>query len=275
MASQLISVPSLIQLESSTACNARCKFCPRSRMKRAQGNMSDELYLKIIDDAYTLGIKQVLLFLNGEPTLFKRLVPWLLELRARSMKTVLFTNGSYLTHDLADELFDLSNVIDSIVFSVSGKDDATHQSIMGLDHRTVLVNIRYFVERNAGRIKCEAHMPLYSETAPWADEWRKYWKFVGHASTTHMYNWGGKIVDSFATAPTKHYCDRLNHLTVLWDGRVALCCMDIDGEVILGDLNTQSITEVFNSPIATSYRESHRQGRWGYEKLCETCNMNL
>lgn len=237
--------------------------------------MSDELFLKIVDEAYTLGIKQVLLFLNGEPTLFKRLIPWLTELRARSMKTALFTNGSFLTHDLADELLEFGNVIDHIVFSVTGKDDATHQNIMGLDHRTVLVNIRYFVERNAGRIPCVAHMPLYSETALWVREWKEVWNFVGHADTTHMYNWGGKIEDQYATAPQRSYCDRLSHLTVLWDGRVALCCMDIEGEVILGDLNTQSIVEVFNSPIALSYRESHRQGRWGDIKLCKTCNMNL
>jgi hypothetical protein len=35
--------------------------------------------------------------------------------------------------------------------------------------------------------------------------------------------------------------------TVLWDGRVSLCCADFDGRHILGDLNTSSIKDVWNA----------------------------
>ena len=35
--------------------------------------------------------------------------------------------------------------------------------------------------------------------------------------------------------------------TVLWDGRVSLCCADFDGRTILGDLRTSTIQEIWNS----------------------------
>ena len=35
--------------------------------------------------------------------------------------------------------------------------------------------------------------------------------------------------------------------TVLWDGRVSLCCADFDGRHVLGDLNTSSIREIWNA----------------------------
>ena len=49
-------------------------------------------------------------------------------------------------------------------------------------------------------------------------------------------------------APTRGYpCYRQwLTFTVLWDGRVALCCADFDGRVILGDLRTSTIREVWN-----------------------------
>ena len=35
--------------------------------------------------------------------------------------------------------------------------------------------------------------------------------------------------------------------TVLWDGRVSLCCADFDGREILGDLRTSTIEDVWNN----------------------------
>jgi hypothetical protein len=37
--------------------------------------------------------------------------------------------------------------------------------------------------------------------------------------------------------------------TVLWDGRVSLCCADFDGRNVLGDLRTSTIQEIWNSPL--------------------------
>jgi len=40
-----------IQFESSTRCNANCSFCPNSDITRPRGEMSDELFHKIIQES--------------------------------------------------------------------------------------------------------------------------------------------------------------------------------------------------------------------------------
>jgi hypothetical protein len=58
---------------------------------------------------------------------------------------------------------------------------------------------------------------------------------------------------------------------VLWDGRVSLCCFDAEGAVILGDLKTQTLREVFGGDKAVGIRLAHVEGRRQELPLCNTC----
>ena len=58
------------------------------------------------------------------------------------------------------------------------------------------------------------------------------------------------------------------NLVVLSDGRVVLCCVDYDGIYALGNLNNQTISEVWNSSEYREIRELHFKGRGDKIKLC-------
>lgn len=66
-----------IQFESTTKRNAKCKFCPRYDMTRPQGEMSDELFHKIIEEGKKFRKAHFVPFLNGEPFVFSRIWGWL------------------------------------------------------------------------------------------------------------------------------------------------------------------------------------------------------
>lgn len=270
-------IPSMIQIESSTACTGKCKFCPVGKgLKRQGGSMTDDLFNKIILDANSLQIKRILLFLNGEPFVFNRLFDWLDILRNHKMVTNIFTNASHLTKEKSDKLISYADVVEDIVFSLSGKDTVTHNQIMGLDHDKVKENVSYFSKVNKGTIKTSAHMPLFSATSQWVKEWKKIWgPIVGSANTTQMFNWAGDINDPMLSGGVRKPCLRLDQMTILWNGKVNLCCMDAEGQVILGDLNTQSIAEVFNGPVASYYYETHKNNKWEDLDLCRKCNLNI
>jgi radical SAM protein with 4Fe4S-binding SPASM domain len=59
--------------------------------------------------------------------------------------------------------------------------------------------------------------------------------------------------------------------TVLWDGRVSLCCADFDGHQILGDLRTQTIAEIWNSPPYRAARRLHLES--GGPDICRSCDL--
>jgi radical SAM protein with 4Fe4S-binding SPASM domain len=60
-------------------------------------------------------------------------------------------------------------------------------------------------------------------------------------------------------------------VAVLWDGRVVPCCRDADADITLGDLNTQSLYEIWNGAIAQQLREYHRAAEMPADHLCRSC----
>lgn len=272
--------PTMIQLESSTACDARCTFCPHSKMQRKRGTMKDDLFERILSEAGEMGIQEVLLFLNGEPLIFPRLPQWLQCLRDTERTTTIFTNANALTEDKAKMLLSFSDVIGTIVFSLGGMDAETYQKVMGIPYYVVRRNVERFYLLNDGIIPMKAHIPCSSETQPFIAQWLDTWaEFFGDLSPTAMFNFAGLISDPLELKEderhSKKYCGRLNHLAILWDGRVCLCCMDTEGQVILGDANNKRLIDIFNSDTARKYREYHKEERFAELPLCRDCNMNI
>jgi hypothetical protein len=52
---------------------------------------------------------------------------------------------------------------------------------------------------------------------------------------------------------------------------MALCCADAEGQVILGDLKTQTLREVFAGDKAADIRRAHVEGRRSSIPLCANC----
>ena len=57
-------------------------------------------------------------------------------------------------------------------------------------------------------------------------------------------------------------------LSVLCDGRAVTCCVDYDGLQGVGDLNVQSVTEIWNGPVLSEIRRNF--GKLDYTG-CPTC----
>jgi MoaA/NifB/PqqE/SkfB family radical SAM enzyme len=100
--------------------------------------------------------------------------------------------------------------------------------------------------------------------------------FIEHWSTvadkihvTDLHNWAGTLnTESDVNYPC--YRPWLT-FTVLWDGRVSLCCADFDGKTILGDLNTHSIAEIWNAQPYRDVRRQHLES--GGPDICRACDL--
>jgi organic radical activating enzyme len=52
----------------------------------------------------------------------------------------------------------------------------------------------------------------------------------------------------FMPKPKRSYCQQLyRYLAILWNGDVTLCCSDIQGSHVIGNLKTQSLKQVWDS----------------------------
>lgn len=276
--------PHQLQVESSTACNASCVFCVRPNMKRKGGVMKDWLFEKILAEAHDFKphLNHIALFYMGAPLIFPRLFQWMQRLREEQFQTSIFTNALGLTPEISSKLVSFSDIITDVVFSLNAVDSMTYQEIMGIDYDTVRSNVAGFIKKNDGKIKVSVHSVLFSKSQPFIHRWAETWQdlFPDMPLTPGvMLNYAGLIHDELEHRADEQHapaiCSRLWHISILWDGRVNLCCMDPEGQVVLGDVKENTLSEIFHGELPTHYREMHNQGRFSELPLCKDCNMNI
>jgi len=61
-----------------------------------------------------------------------------------------------------------------------------------------------------------------------------------------------------------------DHFGILLDGSVVPCCMDCNGDITLGSIFREDITDILGSPRATAILEGFER-RHASEELCRRC----
>lgn len=273
------SLPFVVHIEVTNLCNAGCVMCPQSTMKRKLGSMEDSLYKKIINQCIPL--EAVWAFMMGEPLMDKNLPERIAYAKNAGIKKVgIFTNGSLVTSDLALKL--LACGIDHITISFDALTEKTFKEIRpGLSFQDVTMNIENLVKL---RRKQKQKIPFIaiefvkmernaSETEPFRKKWEE---IVDAVYISSMVNWGG--VNQTKPAAQLSYkirrpCYMLwRDMVIFVDGRVALCCYDHEGSVILGDANKQSLKEIWTAENFTRIRNLHLRGEFEKIPICSGCN---
>jgi radical SAM protein with 4Fe4S-binding SPASM domain len=60
-------------------------------------------------------------------------------------------------------------------------------------------------------------------------------------------------------------------MTIRYNGDVVLCCFDPFGEVTFGNLNNETIEEIWKGDKHQEYALTHKQGRGNELLRCESC----
>jgi hypothetical protein len=267
------SMPEIVQIESTNICNAKCVFCPRDEMHRRQGIMTVELFRKIVDECVELGITHVRMHNYGEAFIDRQLVEKVRYAKQKGIREVgVISNGSLITEAVARGMVEAG--LDAINISVDAAGKEVFETTrVGLKYDKVIANIERLVRIRAESGKRRPKLILsFVRQNNTADEqaFIEHWRAIADkVHVTDLHNWAGTLnTESDVNYPC--YRPWLT-FTALWDGRVSLCCADFDGKIILGDLNTSSIREIWN---AEPYREARRQHlESGGPDICRACDL--
>jgi MoaA/NifB/PqqE/SkfB family radical SAM enzyme len=267
------SMPEIVQIESTNICNAKCVFCPRDEMHRRQGIMTVELFRKIVDECVELGITHVRMHNYGEAFIDKELVDKVRYAKQKGIREVgVISNGSLISESVARGMIEAG--LDAINISVDAAGKEVFESTrLGLKYDKVIANIERLVRIRAESGKRRPKLILsFVRQNNSADEqaFIEHWRAIADkVHITDLHNWAGTLnTESDVNYPC--YRPWLT-FTVLWDGRVSLCCADFDGKIILGDLNTSSIRDIWN---AGPYRDARRQHlESGGPDICRACDL--
>src|SRR6476646_4555044 len=241
-------LPEIVQIESTNICNAKCVFCPRDDMHRRQGVMTRDLFKKIVDECAELGITHVRMHNYGEAFLDRYLTEKVRYAKDKGIKEVgMISNGSLITEAVARGMIEAG--LDAINISVDASGKEVFESTrIGLNYDKVIANVERLVRIRAELGKRRPKLILsFVRQNNSVDEqaFIEHWRNIADKiHVTDLHNWAGTLNrESDVTYPC--YRPWLT-FTVLWDGRVSLCCADFDGHTILGDMNTSTIQQVWN-----------------------------
>ena len=266
-------MPDIVQIESTNLCNAKCVFCPRDEMHRRQGVMDFDLFRKIVDECAELGITHVRVHNYGEPFLDKQLVEKVRYAKSRGIAEVgMISNGSLITEDIARGMIEAG--LDAINISVdaAGK-EVFERTRVNLDYDTVIANVRALgrLRKELGRKRPRLILSFVRQDNS-ADEQafiREWSEVADKIHITDLHNWAGTL---HGRSDVQYPCYRMwLTFTVLWDGRVSLCCADYDGRHVLGDLRTSTIADVWNGPTYRAVRRQHLES--GGPEICRSCDL--
>jgi len=236
----------VIQLETTNICNADCVFCPHHKFTE-YGIINDDLYKSIVDNAANLNLDHFIPMLTGEPFCDPKFIDRLRYAREKLDCTLdVYTNGSLLTKDVIDELKEIDNL--NISVSLNGMCADTRLHMMGLnDFNEVVESIKYM---NEVGISHRATMVTYPD--------------IPNDELAAFHQTGNKLVpyQSWCGEQYKHnrmlfsYCTRADtYMTIKYNGDVCLCCFDPFGKVVFGNLNTETIEEIWDSDKHRYYQD--------------------
>jgi len=252
----------ILQIETTNICNAKCKFCIHSSLKKF-GTMSDKLFLKILQDARAItSLKIIVPMLLGEPLCDKKIIKRLKLINKilPEKKIVLFTNGSLFTPKIIKKLEKINNLI--VVFSLNGATKETRKELMGLDDFDPVVEMINLYQKTGKYFK----VLMINHPSISHGEIAKFNKFNWITTIIPYNNWSG---DKFDDVRQTNCHRAISEMTIMYDGRVNLCCMEY-GKVIFGDVNKQSVKEVWESPHRQMYCEAHSKGKF-LRGVCSNC----
>lgn len=280
----LDSPPIILNIEVTNACNLNCTICP-SRGSIKKGFLDLDLLKKIIrENKDVLENQCVWLHYSGEPLLHPDL-PKILEMfRVNHIETRLSTNATLLTEDAALKIMEAG--LGYIVFSVDGYNKETYEKIRkGADFDMVEKNILNFLrikKRNNFKTKTQIQFikisSNWSEQKSFIEKWKEtdidcinvksFSTRAGRVEEIEKFVEIGKVKEKIKKRLPCFY--PWETLVVLWDGRVITCCQDLLGELVIGDIKSQTLRTIWNSTSMINLRKKQLTGDFSMTP-CASC----
>ncbi|MDL2217835.1 radical SAM protein [Christensenellaceae bacterium OttesenSCG-928-M15] len=288
-----LDTPFILFLDPSSVCNLKCEFCPCGRAHEDQWSdakrasveiMPFDLYKKIIDDchAFPQKLKVLRLYKEGEPLVNPRLADMIAYARdSGCFESIdLTTNGTLLNPALNRKL--VESGLSRINISVEALSAEGYAQICGvkLDFDAFVDNIRdlyahkgdchIFIKTMTENLNKETEQRFYDIFGDICDEIAiehiaNCWPGFGNTETeTNVYH-GGQSKE-YVVCPRIFYI-----LTVNANGTASHCIVDWNYTGIIGDVKTQSLVDIWNSPEYQGIRMLHLHEKRREVPLCADC----
>lgn len=256
-----------ISIETTKTCTRDCWFCPSSERGPKVQTMTDALYNKILDELNTLQFDGVVQwFYLNEPLLDKGHVQRIEQLRKACPRCCIHMTTNWDLMWKKDESAQISKIADLFDAGVNSL------NLNDYDHR--------------GYMKVAKKASIQIDEVEFGDHnWKKLApskRFLSCGPLPEkLHSWSGYVTeediaeDGLQSQGAKGCCPRpMRHIVVQYNGVVPLCCAvnPLVSEEF-GDINKQSLVDVWNCKRLYYYRSLLQEGR--REGDCQNCDARV
>ena len=286
-----------IYIEITNRCNLSCSFCPKT--KRTPYSMSVEEFAHIINDTRAHG-ENFYFHVMGEPTAHPHFAEFLQISKENNIKVNITTNGTLL-----DRTGD--SILENNVRSVSVSLHSFEANTLNKDMQAYLDKVMEFCRKSFGK-STTVELRLWNfDRESIYDKNRLNGQIVDYLEqqleldfdlrkamedkfsemeTSNSRKFNFRLKDRVFLGMAQHFewpdisseakytegfCYGLrNQIAVLANGDVVPCCLDSDGNMVLGNIHHNSLQEIFETERAQAIYTgfTHRKA---VEHLCRTC----
>ena len=281
--------PRRINIQTHAGCNAKCIFCPSPQIsgQLPLGKMDWDLFTKIVDECAQHEMERINPFSQNEPLLDRDIakrVAYIKEQCGDRVTVLIITNGSLLTETLMNDFIDAG--LDRLKVSLQGLTKETFERVMvGLNYEQTYARVEAAIAVLRRRGAAKPRLSVSTITTGYNEHeirrWKHYWRRRGIKASASAYeNRGGNIAQDPKLHPyglvPKMQCTRPSHeAVVVYNGDVVLCCVDWWRTTVLGNLNEQSLEEIWNSEKVKTIRWALAEGEVeAMPKICRECQVS-
>ncbi len=276
------STPLQIDVELNGSCNMACPFCIHSTgSPRAKQNLTFDQYAKLIDEAAKNGTRSLKLNYINEPLLRSDLEDAIKYAKDAGIVNVYFvTNGSLLTAKRRKSL--LASGLTKLFVSIDAATPETYnkQRRNGA-YETIVSNVKAFVaERDAlqqsfpvVRVSFLKNQLNIHEADKFAEQWHDLVDVITFQTMNE--------VPGMDTGLTLEQHDDLKpcsfpnkQLVIDSDGDILPCCKLYGKDLAIGNIESMTLQQAWDSPAMQSLRDAHQSEEWQSIPTCKKCMLN-
>ena len=241
--------PLNILLETINRCNSTCSFCAANRNEESRPfcRMEESLFQKIVSQLADWEYAgYISLFANNEPFMDTRIIEFHRYIREKlpNAKIKIFTNGLLLDRKKFEEI---APYADLFIINNYCKDGKLHANIAEL--------YEYLRKNPSLHKNIDVQIKI---------------RYIGEVLTNRA-----------GTSPNKKETKRIikepclfpyTDMVIYPDGKAGICCCDVKEVTDMGNVNSQTIQEIWAGGGYEDLRRKLQNGRQGYP-FCKHCDF--
>lgn len=271
--------PLHVDIEASSKCNMNCPMCFRDRLDIEETVMDFDLYCKIIDECAKHRLYSIKLSWRGDPLLNPDIAMMVEYAKKKKIPEVAFlTNGLALTKEMSQSL--VAAKLDWITISFDGVGKTYEAIRKPAKFGEAIERIKFLKELRDWEFKKTWPNPFVYKRPQ--IKVQTIWSAIKDNPKIYKTIWKN-IADKILFIPDKDFYSEIIHdpkfvcqypwqrITITASGLVTTCIGDTNEQNILGDVNKQTIKEIWHGEKMQDVRKRHSEHNRLSLSCCKEC----